>query len=778
MRQVWKKITISFLVMLTLVSSVPVTRVTATTDGVIQNLGEIYIDDFIDEILQPLIDRANLLPTHPNYYVNLETLRELLQQRPYVTHFTTFQTGTVMGAFESYEHFFQSHATLTSPHTVLVNAIGRPTTTIFTNIPNSINSLIARIRYRTLGSPQYLAMVGRHNSLQNSAIHFDGAVTQIMQYRVVFEEQGTGPSPWPDVVITPIQDMYLDDFIDNVILPVAERARMPTQMLGIDLFNLIPIPPVNPSDIIGNIFPNGHAQRPYVTQIITRINWDVAWSPQWEIYLPISPLTANNTYGHFFVSSPAPIELNDYMFERGTQSGLIDVEHTRQVARVEYLVGYSTIFQNVVNVPTYNSQGQSRGRIVEVRNFRVYQEEDGPDPVTVDYDPEVQTIYIDDFINDVIAPVTYEFLSLVPWPMPDNFDRMRDYIINDGLVYVERFRMLGIDHLTSTQRVEYTQDLFWMHNSATRTWDSDFWNVPDSMRESPYDRLHSRDGAWPQFWRANMIWSTGSQHSIHVISPDASFDIFGRYPYGTILFVERYHIVFDRDEPGPCPPADCGCPYPPLTEYHFHEHIENHFHEHHYHEHVENHFHEYIENHFHEHFITENHYHEHFITEYHTHETHNHEHFITEEHFHEHITNYITHIIENHYHFHSDEYGNWPDWPGGMDTYMLQLILEAIQEFHRDAVGSIEDQTVAIVDGLEDQTEAIIESVEYTRVSIIDTLHELFYQMLYFFDYWFEGFGVLIFLLFALANIAFVIWIVALIWKAIYIAVIQAWFWA
>jgi len=232
-----------------------------------------------------------------------------------------------------------------------------------------------------------------------------------------------------------------------------------------------------------------------------------------------------------------------------------------------------------------------------------------------------------------------------------------------------------------------------------------------------------------------------------------------------------------------------------FVEYHFHEHFyettENHFHENisnHFHENIYNYFSEFVTNNFHENIVNHfNEHHEHFhehhehFHEHHEnihHEEHFHEHFHEhnhhEEHFHENITNY--HITE--YHFH----GGYPGEDGGIDELMLLAILQALEDHRRDMLDemgtrgqAVETRLDRIADIMEDDFEDLGLRLDYLILLIPETLFEALLDLMEFLNLWFEGFGILLFLLLVVAFMAFVLWLAIQIWRGIWYHMIQVW---
>ena len=349
-----------------------------------------------------------------------------------------------------------------------------------------------------------------------------------------------------------------------------------------------------------------------------------------------------------------------------------------------------------------------------------------------------------------------------PWDpiLPDpNFTATRNRI-NAGYRYVFHVRSFqqqpwppwngGPVHITR-------QDHFMMTDRESST----FWTLPEHLKNHhilDWDFTSSLEGILTIQFSADQWgtisdgtpeineWATSNWELGENASP-VSLPIFGQVEIIGKYIILRYSDPGNGNGSG-CPYSEgcCTCPYPPTVNNFFEE---NHFHEHFI---TENHFHEHIENHYHEH-----HHHEHI-------ENHYHENFITEEHFHEHHTHNITKYIENHYHFHGNGYG-------GLNDYMLLRIRQAIEELRVDVLDAMDDHTNTLAD-------TVTDSIDGLGTRLIEAMLDMLLEILEFFEYWFEGFGVLLFLIFTLTNIAFVIWIVVMIWKAIYVAVVQAWFWA
>ena len=129
MNHIYKKILIPFFAVLLLgtstvqgFSNLHFRAVLEPVPMSLQNQGDIYIEDFIEDVLQPLVDRVNPTAT-VNFNINYDILRERLQQRPYITYFTTHTTSTLFGGSETFEHWFQSHTSFTEPHVNMVETV-------------------------------------------------------------------------------------------------------------------------------------------------------------------------------------------------------------------------------------------------------------------------------------------------------------------------------------------------------------------------------------------------------------------------------------------------------------------------------------------------------------------------------------------------------------------------------------------------------------------------------------------------------------------------------
>ena len=582
------------------------------------------------------------------------------------------------------------------------------------------------------------------------------------------------PSPQPTESVTltgqpsTIQDIYIEDFINNIINPLVLTARS-----GVQFLSASGIQTLSANSIEMQNIRNRARENPYVTQITTRIDWGTTY-----LHLRI--------VGNYFVSSDSPITLNQYLFDRSYISPFINVQDTNEMARIEYDRGWTwpgPAPYNIAVIPSDNRTGQMRGRIYNVTNYRIN--------FGFDYYPEIQRIHIDSFIDLFIRRNHSD--DDFYWPFEDDIQWFRNWIINSRYKFVKYYRFTGVimarpDRPEIRDYFEISMFFFESYNNLTPGYTSThFFNVPSILRgiNSPLIQYYPiNDPRFPGMtnvrsilWNQRMysLWGysgsggTGGQNGIPRGMVIGGSDLLIT---GSLTTLEKFHI-FAEDENGydngydngngnnngnNCPPSCCQCPYPPtVTENHFHEHFitENHFHETIINEHHHHNYHETVENHFHEHFITENHFHEHFITETHYHEHFN-EYFITEEHEHHHQ--------EIHNHFHDDGFGE-------RNYEMLHTVNESIEHIRYE----IETINTEIINTIETQTETLLETITYMKTEITETVKEAITDLTERLDYWYEGFGIMVFFLIALSVLAFVIWITIMIWRAIWYHMVQVW---
>ena len=184
----YRKIVVSFLAVLIFISSfsIPTNISAGVIDISPHHVRTIYIEEFIERYIESQVSRVNPTLAYPNYIVNYQALRERLRERPYITWFRTYTTSLIFGFSFTHEYWFQAHPTFTSVNPIIDNARDRSDSGLLLNVPNSSNSVVGRIRFRTQGSHSYLAIVGNHSSL-NQTIQFTGRVTHVAQLKVVFD---------------------------------------------------------------------------------------------------------------------------------------------------------------------------------------------------------------------------------------------------------------------------------------------------------------------------------------------------------------------------------------------------------------------------------------------------------------------------------------------------------------------------------------------------------------------------------------------------------------